>query len=314
MATVLRKVALTELAQSLHDEHPGGSPVDGRRSQLPSLRFSSAEPRPQRLLLQHDGEPPAALVDDALTFHAGRDCGLKIIWSVEELDPEREHGGGIFGCLEQAGYDVVLVNAEQFGPLVQRNGMGSQDPFHASPGLPPEFKVSGLNGPGGRDQIGDLVVRAAGPAPATDILVAGGLHPVLDLAHPGEMLASRGRQGAAREAGVLAEFPETRPQRLLRLLGRARGDGSHGEVLTASILPRRMTGRAECRRPHLNRTFLRPGRFLYRSGTLPGGHRIGRSHSLGSRLTTAACEEPTGCPLPRRPSAGRCYMTSAGSH
>ena len=110
-----------------HRDDPKGNGRDRHHlkqpAELPGLDLGGAEPGPQRLLLQDDGEPLAGRVEDSLAFHAGGDGGVKVVGGVQETDPERQHGGAVGGGLEQAGDDVVLVDPERAGPLVQRYGV-----------------------------------------------------------------------------------------------------------------------------------------------------------------------------------------------
>ena len=113
----------------------------------------------------------------------------------------------------------MLVDPEQAGPFVQRDRVSPQDSFHTGAGLPPEFQIRRVHGPGGGDQVGDLLLSAATAAPVPDVLIGGSLHPVFELAHPGEMLTGRRRQCPPRKARVLADLPEAGAECVGGLLG-----------------------------------------------------------------------------------------------
>lgn len=102
----------------------------------------------------------------------------------------------------------MLIDPEPGGALVQRHGVRPDDPFHPGASLPPELQVSGLDSAAGGDQVGYLLLGAAGTAPGPDVIVCGRLHAVLDLADPGEVLAGRRCQRPSRQARVLADLPE----------------------------------------------------------------------------------------------------------
>ena len=107
----------------------------------------------------------------------------------------------------------MLIDPEPAGPLVQREGVRAEDPFHPGACLPLEFQVGGLHGPGGGDQVGDLLLDAAGTAPVPDVLIRRCLDTMLDLADPGEMLTRRRRQRPRRKARVLADLAQAGAQR-----------------------------------------------------------------------------------------------------
>ena len=161
--------------------------------QLPGLHLGGTEPGPQRLLLQYHAELLAAVEDDLLPLHAGRDRRVQVVGRIEEADPERQHRRAVRGRLEQARDHVVLINAEHAGPLVQRRRMRPGHPLHPRPGLAAELQVRGLRRPRRRDQVRYLVLGPAGPAPGPDVVVVRGLDAMLDLADAGEVLPGRRR-------------------------------------------------------------------------------------------------------------------------
>ena len=116
----------------------------------------------------------------------------------------------------------MLVDPECAGPLVAGDGVRPEDSSHPGAGLPLEFEIGGLDGAGGGDQVGDLRLRRAGPAPDADVLIGGVLDAVLDLADTGVMLAGRCGQRPPGEARVLADLPQAGAQGLPGLPGGAR--------------------------------------------------------------------------------------------
>src|SRR5208337_3479372 len=138
-----------------------------------------------------------------------------------------EHSPDVGLGLEDPRQHDRLVNAEGGGAAVRGDGMQGAEMFQAGPGLPGPVQVSGLGHPGGGDQIGDLILGAAGGAPVLDVAVGGRLGSILDPADPGEVLTSRVGEHLAGQSCGLADLAEPETEFPAGLSCRATRDGTH---------------------------------------------------------------------------------------
>ena len=108
---------------------------------MAGLCFGGAKPGVQGLFFQKNNEPPSASLNYSLPVHADGDSFVHIIWCPKKFDPKRQHGGRILCRLEQAWYDVVLIDAKNVGLFVPLEGVGAEHSFHARAALAPKFQI-----------------------------------------------------------------------------------------------------------------------------------------------------------------------------
>lgn len=129
-----------------------------------------------------DGDDARRLIDRPLRRRPG------VVWGVEEGVPEGAHRADVgLGLEDQPAVRPARGSGTSWCAGTWRSSAGHR----AGAGLPCPFQISGLDGSGGGDQLGDLVLGTAGGAPVADVAFGRRLDAVLDPDDTGDVRSTR---------------------------------------------------------------------------------------------------------------------------